>query len=390
MTPTCDVLVELPWGGSVRTRVYAPNGVRDEPGTPFAVAYRPAPVVMAGAPHVEDVVRAIAGSGRSAIVMTSGEVEEREGRRLEKAGSHEDPAAREALEPRNVLQAMSRLGVTQAHVAGALARAVADEAPARVLSVATVDPVAPNGSATAANILAAADAAEPARCRRPLVTFDASAPRVLETPAGILVRQAERGDEPAIQAMYDHLLDACDEPGRETCGWRRGFWPLPDDVSRRLREGTTWVAVEAGRPGVGVPVLGAMSLDSDFGLPGVSVDWDELGEGEALTCHLLASDPAARGRGVATSLLAAYAREGVRRGCRALRINTSPQSLSNRLYHELGFTLHRPVWFPYDGLDLTGWTNVYEIRLDVPAVRESAPVRPVTPAAVGRPVGHAS
>ena len=34
---------------------------------------------------------------------------------------------------------------------------------------------------------------------------------------------------------------------------------------------------------------------------------------------------------------------------------------------ELGFTLHRPVWFPYEGLDLTGWTNLYEIRLDVAA-----------------------
>lgn len=110
-----------------------------------------------------------------------------------------------------------------------------------------------------------------------------------------------------------------------------------------------------------------MSLDGDFGLPGVEPDWEPLVPGEMLTCHLLATDPAARGRGVATALLTAYAREGVTRGCRALRINTSPQSLSNRLYRELGFTLHRPVWFPYEGLDLTGWTNLYEIRLDVAA-----------------------
>ncbi len=242
------------------------------------------------------------------------------------------------------------------------------------------------------------------------MSFENGVPVVLEGPAGILVRPAVPDDEPAIQAMYDHLLSACDIPGAQTCGWKRGYWPLPHDVSRRLHEGVTWVAVEL--PGAGehagssctaqaqgvasaddlpagagacqplnnpaVPqspdgeradasapvLLGAMSLDGDFGLPGTDPGWEPLGEGEFLTCHLLATDPAAQGRGVATALLAAYAREGLRRGCKALRINTSPQSLSNRLYHELGFELHAPQWFPYEGLDITGWTNCYQIWLE--------------------------
>ena len=191
--------------------------------------------------------------------------------------------------------------------------------------------------------------------------------------------------------MYDHLLDSCDVPGRETCGWLRGFWPLPDDVSRRLREGVTWVAVDAGEgeavacresdaSDAGPAVLGAMSLDGDFGLPGAEPDWEPLGPGEFLTCHLLATDPAARGRGVATALLAEYAREAIARGCKALRINTSPESLSNRLYRELGFTLHAPQWFPYEGLPITGWTNVYELRLDGPA-EGGRPAAPGTAAA---------
>lgn len=113
-----------------------------------------------------------------------------------------------------------------------------------------------------------------------------------------------------------------------------------------------------------------MSLDDDFGLPGVKPDWEPLRPREALTCHLLAVDPDERGQGVARALLARYADEAIRHGCRALRINTSPQSLSNRLYHELGFTLHKPVWFPYEGLALSSWTNVYELRLDGGGARQ--------------------
>ena len=340
--PTCEETIDVPGAAPLAAAVWAPEGVADEPGTPFGVTYEPAPVVLAGVSGQDagELVPALLDSGHS-VVTVGGEV----------------PGAAGALE------AMSRLGVTQAHLAGPLAGTIAQKVPARALSAAPL-PERATANATA-ELLAHIRAHEPRRRHNPLVSVDAAEAHVAPGPEDIVVRRAVAADEPAIQAMYGHLLDACDVPGRETCGWRRGFWPLPDDVSRRLREGTTWVALERGGERPGAPVLGAMSLDGDFGLPGVEADWEPLAPGEMLTCHLLATDPAARGRGVATALLAAYAREGITRGCRALRINTSPQSLSNRLYRELGFTLHRPVWFPYEGLDLTGWTNLYEIRLDV-------------------------
>lgn len=342
--PTCEETIDVPGAAPLAVAVWAPEGVTDEPGTPFGVTYEPAPVVLAGVSGQDagELVFALLDGGRS-VVTVGGEV----------------PGAAGALE------AMSRLGVTQAHLAGPLAGTIAQKVPARALCAA---PLPERATANAvAELLAHIRAHEPRRRHNPLVSVDAAGAHVAPGPEDIVVRRAVVADEPAIQAMYGHLLDACDVPGRETCGWRRGFWPLPDDVSRRLREGTTWVALERGGERPGTPVLGAMSLDGDFGLPGVEPDWEPLVPGEMLTCHLLATDPAARGRGVATALLTAYAREGVTRGCRALRINTSPQSLSNRLYRELGFTLHRPVWFPYEGLDLTGWTNLYEIRLDMAA-----------------------
>lgn len=362
MARTADIKVTLADGAVARVRVEAPEGVADAPGTPFGVTCEPAPVfALVDDGLAEDAARDLASLGRS-VASVSCEARE--------------------LEGPDVAEAMSALGVTQAHLlagdAGArAARSLAERSPHRALSVACREE-GEDASAFVRRAAHAMDEAEPVRRHRSLVVFEDGVARVAPQIEGVLVRPATLADEPAIIAMYDHLLDSCDVPGRETCGWLRGFWPLPDDVSRRLHEGVTWVAVDVGEgevdahgegdvSGAAPAVLGAMSLDGDFGLPGAEPDWEPLGPGEFLTCHLLATDPAARGHGVATALLAEYAREAIARGCKALRINTSPESLSNRLYRELGFTLHAPQWFPYEGLSITGWTNVYELRLDCPA-----------------------
>ena len=380
MARTADIKVTLADGAVARVRVEAPEGVADAPGTPFGVTYEPAPVVaLADDGFAEDIARDLASLGRSVATVSCEAYE---------------------LEGPDVAEAMSALGVTQAHLlagdAGArAARSLAERSPHRALSVACREE-GEDASAFVCRAVRAMDEAEPVRRHRPLVVFEGGTPRVAPKIDGVLVRPATLADEPAILAMYDHLLDSCDVPGQETCGWLRGFWPLPDDVSRRLREGVTWVAVDVGegeadaRRGsdasdAGPAVLGAMSLDGGFGLPGAEPDWEPLGPGEFLTCHLLATDPAARGHGVATALLAEYAREAIARGCKALRINTSPESLSNRLYRELGFTLHAPQWFPYEDLPITGWTNVYELRLDGPA-EGGEPAAPDMAVAADEPV----
>lgn len=379
MARTADIKVTLANGAVARVRVEAPEGVPDAPGTPFGMTYEPAPVLaLADDELAEDAARDLASLGRSVATVS---------------------CEARALEGTDVAEAMSALGVTQAHLlagdAGTRAvRSLAEKSPHRALSVACREE-GEDASAFVRRAARAMDEAEPSRRHRPLVVFEDGTAHVVPRVEGVLVRPATLADEPAILAMYDHLLDSCDVPGRETCGWLRGFWPLPDDVSRRLREGVTWVAVDVGEgeavarrendaSDAGPAVLGAMSLDGDFGLPGTEPDWEPLGPGEFLTCHLLATDPVARGRGVATALLAEYAREAIARGCKALRINTSPESLSNRLYRELGFTLHAPQWFPYEGLPITGWTNVYELRLDGPA-EGGEPAAPGMPAAADEP-----
>ena len=112
-----------------------------------------------------------------------------------------------------------------------------------------------------------------------------------------------------------------------------------------------------------------MDHDADMGdgwLPGHGrgtggADWEPLPEREVACYHLFAVDPAARGRHVTSALLAAAAGRARELGARVVRINTSPANVeANGLYAREGFTQHRPIWMPYPGLDLPGWTNLWE------------------------------
>ena len=51
-------------------------------------------------------------------------------------------------------------------------------------------------------------------------------------------------------------------------------------------------------------------------------------------------------------------------GARTVRLNTSVANVpANVLYAGRGFTRHRPLWLPYPGLPLPGWTNLWELAL---------------------------
>ena len=92
--------------------------------------------------------------------------------------------------------------------------------------------------------------------------------------------------------------------------------------------------------------------------------WEELPGREVRGLHLLAVDPAARGRHVSVALLDAVAREARSEGARVLRLNTSVQSVeANAMYTRCRFTRHRPMWLPYPDLPMPGWTNLWELRL---------------------------
>ena len=196
-------------------------------------------------------------------------------------------------------------------------------------------------------------------------------PHPTEPPADIVV--APLGTEWAekLDLMYKHVTD---RPG--TSGWSEGIWPPEGHARELLMAGKCLGAFEKkdlidGVPSASAQLLGAVAVDGDDDmgdgwLPGHGrgqggPDWEPLPSGQAATYHLFAIDPAAQGRHVASALLGAAEERARELGAHVVRINTSPMNVeANRLYAREGFTRHKPVWLPYPGLDLPGWTNLYE------------------------------
>lgn len=200
--------------------------------------------------------------------------------------------------------------------------------------------------------------------------------RAIELPAGLAVcripvsgRWAEK-----LDGLYCRV-DA--EPG--TSGWVQDVWPPVGMAAELLAAGSYWGAFDAadvrdGRPADDAALLGAVAVDHDAdmgdgsapghgsGLGGPS--WEPRAEKDVACWHLLAVDPAARGRHVADALLVAGVRGAREIGARTVRLNTSVANVpANVLYAGRGFTRHRPLWLPYPGLPLPGWTNLWELAL---------------------------
>lgn len=168
----------------------------------------------------------------------------------------------------------------------------------------------------------------------------------------------------------------------DSCGWIQGFWPLPGDVEERLRAGQYRGIYEKealqpdGTLDPSAPLLGVQALDHDMGYgfsgeqasskqPGAAPLWEPLPEHDVLVPHLLAAHPAAAGKGVGRALVADLMSQARIRGAKAIRLNTSPENVSaTMLYQSCGFKMYAPVWLPYEGLPLTGWTVPFEMRLD--------------------------
>lgn len=200
--------------------------------------------------------------------------------------------------------------------------------------------------------------------------------RAIELPDGLAIcripvsgRWAEK-----LDGLY-RRVDA--EPG--TSGWVQDVWPPVGMAAELLAAGSYWGAFDAadvrdGRPADDAALLGAVAVNHDAdmgdgsapghgsGLGGPS--WERRAEKDVAAWHLLAVDPAARGRHVADGLLVAGVRGAREIGARTVRLNTSVANVpANVLYAGRGFTRHRPLWLPYPGLPLPGWTNLWELAL---------------------------
>ncbi|MCR8907422.1 alpha/beta fold hydrolase [Thermophilibacter sp. ET337] len=167
------------------------------------------------------------------------------------------------------------------------------------------------------------------------------------------------------------------EPG--TSGWVQDVWPPVGMARELLAAGAYWGAFEAssvrnGMPADDAALLGAVAVNHDaamgngrapghgsgLGGPG----WRRHAKRDVAGWHLLAVDPAARGRHVADALIAAGTLAARELGAKVVRLNTNVANVpANALYASRGLTRHRPIWLPYPGLPLPGWSNLWELEL---------------------------
>lgn len=193
-------------------------------------------------------------------------------------------------------------------------------------------------------------------------------------PEGIVIVPVGPEVAQAAGALYDHVVA---HPG--TSGWAKDLWPPRGLVDELLGRGIGLAAYNAADICDGVPTPDAAPLglvfvdhDTDMGdgwLAGHGrglgpADWEPLSADQAACYHLFAVDPAAQGRHVSAALLAAAAGRARKLGAHVVRINTSVANVAaNNLYAREGFSRHKPVWLPYPGLPLPGWTNLWEKEL---------------------------
>ena len=167
------------------------------------------------------------------------------------------------------------------------------------------------------------------------------------------------------------------EPG--TSGWVQDVWPPVGMAECLLADGAYWGVFEAGavrdgRPTEDAALLGAVAVDGNAdvgngrapghgtGLGGPS--WRCRAKKDIASWHLLAVDPSARGRHVADALLTAGIQAARELGAKVVRISSSTANVpANALYASRGFKRYRPIWLPYPGLPLPGWSNLWELEV---------------------------
>ena len=468
----------MPDGAIIVAWVYAPDGVKDAPGTPFGIDLAAPPVLMLhgnGEEHgiFGPVIDAVCASGRSVIAVDS---------RAQGASTRGSAPLTYELMAADAIEVCARLGVPQVHVlgfsdGGILGLLLARDWGAHVLSLTALGAnLTPAGlpkedtdwmafaaaenrrwaeegyeGATLEDGTSVPSPAESARIAELLQLMvenpqiDAASLAVIDCPVIVMVGEFDEilpeetdrivasipGARRVIEPGIDHNLpkmapaavtrellacvarnDEChearpvespeglafcripvsalwaekldelyrrvdSEPG--TSGWVQDVWPPKGMAAELLAAGSYWgvfdaAAVRGERPADDAVLLGAVAVDHKAsmgngraaghgsGLGGPS--WKRRAEKDVAGWHLLAGDPAARGRHVADALVAAGIRAARELGAKVVRLNTNVANVpANALYTSRGFVRHRPIWLPYPGLPLPGWSNLWELEV---------------------------
>ena len=145
-------------------------------------------------------------------------------------------------------------------------------------------------------------------------------------------RQATERDLDAIELIYTHIHDEC-EQGRACTGWIRGVYPTRETARAALERGDLFVQEMAGQV-VGSAIINRIQVDVYRG-----AHWtQDAPEDQVMVLHTLTIEPRCKGRGLGTAFVAFYEEYALAHGCRFLRMDTNARNVSARsLYKRLGY-----------------------------------------------------
>ena len=153
------------------------------------------------------------------------------------------------------------------------------------------------------------------------------AAKISPAAASPLVRRAAVADLPALLALVRRVVPLMQASGNFQ--WSADY---PNEVVFRadIARNHLWVAELGGA------IAGVAALTQDQDVEYAQANWD-VSE-PALVTHRLAVDPAARGQGVALTLMAQAEKQALAQHLKALRVDTnSENTATQRLFPKLGY-----------------------------------------------------
>lgn len=176
----------------------------------------------------------------------------------------------------------------------------------------------------------------------------------------IEIRLLELNELKLVYDLYDEVVDSLDMRPNYS-GWKRDVYPTHKVAHHGVMSQSLYGAFskETGQ------LVGSVILQFGFDEPFNVCGWEQLQPHEILAIKTLVARPSYHRGKVAQSLIA-FAQQfaGQHEGCKALRLNTAGQNVpANYIYTRLGFKRYYATLMPYEGLDMSHWTNVYEKRL---------------------------
>ncbi len=148
-----------------------------------------------------------------------------------------------------------------------------------------------------------------------------------------MIRKADRADLPAVQALYEAVLDAEAAAGLGYLAWSKGIYPTEETARVALEEGTLYVGQSDGHVWGAVIINNHQAREYKDGVWTFPAEPEEVG-----VLHTLCVHPEARGQGRAAEL-ARYGEDLCRtQGRRVMRLDTRAVNVPGlKLYASLGY-----------------------------------------------------